>query len=161
MPVNRRLLAVLALVAALAALVVSTPAGATGDATRCTLGAVLKGENEVPATTSKALGAAVVHINGTKLSFAVAIANPARETFTRGHIHVGAAGVNGGVLVTLFESNTQGTTDRKLILQAARLDITEDVAARICGDPAGFYVNVHTGDFPQGAIRGQLMPSAD
>jgi hypothetical protein len=95
-----------------------------------------------------------VHINGTKLRFAVAIANPARETFTRGHIHVGAAGVNGGIVVALFEG---GSNDRKLILQAARLDITEDVATRICGDPAGFYVNYHTTEFPGGAIRGQLI----
>jgi hypothetical protein len=154
MPVNRRLLAVLALVVALAVLAVSTPAGASGEATKCTLGAVLKGENEVPPTTSKALGAAVVHVNGTQLSFAVAIVNPARETFTRGHIHVGAAGVNGGIVVALFEG---GSNDRKLILQAARLDITEDLAARICGDPAGFYVNYHTTEFPGGAIRGQLV----
>ena len=114
MPVNRRLLALLALVVALAALAVSAPAAATGDATRCTLGAVLKGENEVPATTSKALAAAVVHINGTKLSFAVAIANPARETFTRGHIHVGAAGANGGIVVALFEgARTTGSSSSR------------------------------------------------
>ena len=157
MPVNRRLLAMLALVVALAALAASTPAGASGDATKCTAAAVLKAENENPPTTSKAFGAAVVHVNGMKLSFAVAIANPARETFTRGHIHVGAAGVNGGVLVTLFESNTQGTTDRRLILQAARLDITTEIATRICADPASFYVNYHTTDFPGGAVRGQLI----
>jgi hypothetical protein len=153
MRMNRRLLAVLALVAALAALVVSTPAGATGDATKCALGAVLKAGNEVPPSGSNAFGAVAVFVNDTKLSFALAIANPARETFTRGHIHVGAAGVNGPILVTLFE----GSTDRKLILQAARLDITADVAARICADPAGFYVNYHTTDFPGGAIRGQLV----
>ncbi|HXV34620.1 MAG TPA: CHRD domain-containing protein [Gaiellaceae bacterium] len=153
MSVNRRLLAVLALVAALAALVVSTPAGATDETTKCTAGAVLKGENENPPSGSKAVGAILVHVNDTKLSFALAIANPARETFTRGHIHVGAADVNGPVLVTLFE----GSTDRKLILQAARLDITSDIAARICADPGGFYVNYHTTDFPGGAIRGQLV----
>ena len=65
---------------------------------------------------------------------------------------MGAAGANGGIVVTLFE----GSTDRKLIVQAARLDITTDVATRICADPAGFYVNYHTTDFPNGAIRGQL-----
>ena len=70
MPVNRRLLAVLALVLALAVLVVSAPAGATDDPTKCTAAAVLKAANEVPPTASKALGAAVVHVNGTKLSFA-------------------------------------------------------------------------------------------
>jgi CHRD domain len=158
MPVNRRLFAVLALVVALAALVVSTPAGATDEATKCTAYAVLKPGNEVrpPDTTdpveSKALGAALVHIDGTQLSFSVAIANPARETFVAGHIHVGAAGVNGGVLVTLFG----GSNDRKFFFQAARIDITAEQAAQICGDLAGHYVNYHTTQDPMGAVRGQL-----
>ena len=152
MRVNRRLLAVLALVAALAALVVSTPAGATDEATKCTAFAVLKAENEVPPSGSKAIGAALVHVDGSKLAFSVAIANPARESFFAGHIHVGAAGVNGPVQVTLFS----GSTDRRLILQAARLDIDAELAAKICADPAGYYVNYHTTDFPGGAIRGQL-----
>jgi CHRD domain len=152
MRVNRRLLAVLALVAALAMLVVSTPAGASGETTKCTAFAVLKAGNEVPPSGSKAFGAALVHVNDTKLSFSVAIVNPARESFFAGHIHVGAAGVNGPVQVTLFS----GSTDRRLILQAARLDIDAELAAKICADPAGYYVNYHTTDFPGGAIRGQL-----
>ncbi|MGH3038193.1 MAG: CHRD domain-containing protein [Gaiellaceae bacterium] len=152
MAVNRRLLAVLVLVAALALLVVSTPAGATGETTKCTAYAVLKADNEVPPSGSKAFGAALVHVNGTKLSFSVAIVNPARESFFAGHIHVGAAGVNGPVQVLLFS----GSTDRRLIVQAARLDISETLAAAICADPAGYYVNYHTTDFPGGAVRGQL-----
>jgi CHRD domain len=152
MRVNRRLFAVLTLVAALAMLVVSTPAGASGEATKCTAFAVLKAENEVPPSGSKAFGAALVHVNGTNLSFSVAIVNPARESFFAGHIHVGAAGVNGPVQVTLFS----GSTDRGLIFQAARLTIDAELAAKICADPAGYYVNYHTTDFPGGAIRGQL-----
>jgi CHRD domain len=152
MAVNRRLLAVLILVAALAALVASTPAGASDETTKCTAATVLKADNEVPPSGSKAFGAALVHINGTKLSFSVAIVNPARESFFAGHIHVGAAGVNGPVQVTLFS----GSTDRRLILQAARLDISATLAAAICANPAGYYVNYHTTDFPGGAVRGQL-----
>jgi hypothetical protein len=152
MRVNRRLLAVLTLVAALAALVVSTPAGATDEATKCTAVTVLKAGNEVPPSGSKAFGAALVHVNGTKVSFSVAIVNPARESFFAGHIHVGAAGVNGPVQVTLFS----GSTDRRLILQAGQRDITETLATAICANPAGYYVNYHTTDFPGGAIRGQL-----
>ena len=76
MPVNRRLLAVLALVVALAVLAVSAPAGASGDPTKCTAVAVLKADNEVPPSGSKAFGAAVVHVNGGKLAFSVAIVNP-------------------------------------------------------------------------------------
>ncbi len=141
MGLNRRFLAVLALVAALAALVATTPAGATDEsATKCTLVTVLKADNEVPPSGSKAFGAALVHVNGSKLSFSVAIVNPARESFFAGHIHSGVAGVNGPVVVTLFS----GSTDRRLIVQAARLDIGSDLAAKICADPAAYYVNYHT-----------------
>ena len=151
----RRLIAVLALVAVLAALVVATPAAATGDtATKCAAYAVLKPGNEVPPTTSRTLGAAAIRINGATLSFAVTIANPRRETFFAGHIHVGAAGVNGPVVVPLFS----GSNDRKLFVQAARIQISEANAAAICGNLAGHYVNYHTTQFPGGAIRGQLIP---
>jgi CHRD domain len=150
---NRRLLAILTLVAALAALAFSTPAAASDESTtECTAFAVLKAGNEVPPTTSRASGAAVVHINGTTLSFAVAIFNPARESFIAGHIHVGATGVNGPVVVPLFA----GSASTGLIFQADRLTISEETAAAICRDPAGYYVNYHTTAFPGGAIRGQL-----
>jgi CHRD domain len=154
MSVHRRLVAVLFVVAVLAALAAATPAAATGDsATKCSAYAGLKPGNEVPPSTSKTLGAAAIHINGTTLSFAVTIANPRRETFTAGHIHVGAAGVNGPVVVPLFS----GTNNRKLFIQAARISITEANATAICGNLAGHYVNYHTVDFPGGALRGQLI----
>lgn len=159
MAVNRRLLAVLALVAALAALVAAMPAGAAGDATRCTAYTVLKPGNEVrdPSSSdvveSKAFGAALVHVNGTKLSFSVTIVNPHRETFVAGHIHMAPAGVNGPIVVPLFS----GSNDRKLFFQAARLDVDAETAAAICGDTAAYYVNYHTTQDPQGAVRGQLV----
>jgi CHRD domain len=154
MSVIRRLTAVLFLVAVLAALAVATPAAATQDsATKCAAYAVLKPGNEVPPTASRTLGAAAIHINGTTLSFAVTIANPQRETFFAGHIHIGAAGVNGPVRVALFS----GSNDRKLFFQAARITISETDAVAICGDLAGHYVNYHTTTFPGGALRGQLV----
>jgi hypothetical protein len=153
MSVQRRLIAVLVVLAALAALIVATPAAATGDATKCAAYAVLKPGNEVPPTASRTLGAAAIKINGTTLSFAVTIANPQRESFFAGHIHIGAAGVNGPVRVTLFS----GSTDRRLIFQAAQIQISETDAAAICGGLAGHYVNYHTTQFPGGALRGQLV----
>ncbi len=155
MAVHRRLLAVLILVAALAVLAVSTPAGATGEATtKCAAYTVLKAGNEVPPSASKAFGAAAVHINGTTLSFAVTIVNPAREVFFAGHIHDGDAGANGPVVVTLFGGPD---TDRKFIVQAARMEIDATTAANICADVDGFYINYHTRAIPSGAIRGQLV----
>jgi hypothetical protein len=38
--------------------------------------------------------------------------------------------------------------------------ITTALADEIVANPAGFYVNVHTTAFPNGAIRGQLAPNA-
>ena len=155
MVVHRRLLALLILVAALAVLAVSTPAGATGEpTTKCAAYAVLKAENEVPPSASKAFGAAAVHIDGTTLSFAVTIVNPAREVFFAGHIHDGDVGANGPVVVPLFLGPD---TNRKLIVQAARMEINATTAAGICADVDGFYVNYHTRAIPSGAIRGQLI----
>lgn len=154
----RRLLAVLALVAA-AALLAAAPSAANTTSARCTAFAVLTPGNEVrpPNTTdpveSRARGAAFVRIKGTKLRFKVVIFNPARETFTAGHIHVGARGQNGPVVVPLFA----GSSDRLVFVQSDTLRISADTAAAICGNLAGYYVNYHTTQDPEGAVRGQLI----
>ncbi len=160
MPGKRRLLLAYVLVAALFALVVTAPTGAQSEpATKCVAYTVLKPGNEFrePDTTdpveSRAFGAAVVLVNGTRLSFSVAIVNPARETFVAGHIHEGAAGTNGGIVVELFS----GSANPRLFVQADRVTITDETAAKICGDVAGHYVNYHTTQDPQGAVRGQLV----
>lgn len=67
---------------------------------------------------------------------------------TAAHIHRGAQGVAGPPVVTLeapTDGETQGCTQAP-----------EAVADEIEANPAGFYVNVHTADFPNGAVRGQL-----
>jgi CHRD domain len=154
----RRLLVVLA-VAVAVALLAAAPSAANTTSPRCTSFAVLTPGNEVrpPGTTdpveSQARGAALVHIKGTKLKFTVVIANPARETFTAGHIHVGAAGENGPVVVPLF----QGSSDRRVFVQSDRREIDAGLAAAICRNPSGYYVNYHTTQDPEGAIRGQLV----
>jgi CHRD domain len=147
----RRLLAVLALAVAVA-LLAAVPAGAQASSTRCTAFAVLQPGNEVPPTTSQATGATLVRINGTSVSFATVIGNPAREEFFAGHIHVGAAGVNGDIVVPLFA----GSSNRRLFTQFDTVTTTEAIAAAICANPAGYYVNYHTVAFRGGAIRGQL-----
>lgn len=76
------------------------------------------------------------------------VANVAPITIS--HIHVGAAGANGGVVVDLdldgFESSSEGCNE----------EADADVIQAILDNPAGYYVNVHNADFPGGAIRGQL-----
>ena len=68
------------------------------------------------------------------------------------HIHAAPAGSNGGVHIglTVNTSGGAGTLIDSLVHMP-----TSDVTA-ILNDPEGFYVNIHNGDFPGGALRGQL-----
>lgn len=70
-------------------------------------------------------------------------------TITAAHVHLGAAGTNGPPVFALKradEGGWKGCTDDP-----------EWVQNRIEGNPQAFYVNVHTTEFPNGAIRGQLQ----
>lgn len=67
---------------------------------------------------------------------------------TMAHLHTGAAGTDGGPLATL--EVTGKANDECLALDKDKLQPIVD-------NPAGFYVNIHTADFPKGALRGQLV----
>ena len=67
---------------------------------------------------------------------------------TGAHIHRGAPGVNGQVVFTLKPANEGGIKGC-----SGGAEWTQD---RIENNPSAFYVNVHTAQFPNGAIRGQL-----
>ncbi|WP_369026229.1 CHRD domain-containing protein [Qipengyuania sp. RANM35] len=69
-------------------------------------------------------------------------------TITAAHIHVGAAGSNGPPVFTLNAANEGGWKGCK-----SAVEWTQN---RIEGNPQAFYVNVHTAEYPGGAIRGQL-----
>ncbi|HJP72111.1 MAG TPA: CHRD domain-containing protein [Candidatus Limnocylindria bacterium] len=72
---------------------------------------------------------------------------------TQSHIHTGAEGVSGPVLIPLDVDGFDGTTE------GCTSDVAEADIQSVLDNPAGFYVNLHTADFPAGAIRGQLEGS--
>jgi hypothetical protein len=72
------------------------------------------------------------------------------EPVTQSHIHVGAAGVSGDVVVPLDVDGFEGTSE------GCTMDVDAAVLQAVIDNPAGHYVNLHTADFPPGAIRGQL-----
>ncbi len=65
------------------------------------------------------------------------------------HIHVGSAGVAGGVVVGLAPPTTGSSS-------GCVTDVDPDLIKAIRQDPSGYYVNVHNVAFPGGAVRGQL-----
>lgn len=107
--------------------------------------AILTGAAEVPGPGDvDGSGFAVVTIDGTTLRYTVFAQNIGAATAA--HIHAGVAGVSGGAIVPLNAATlANGSTT-----------ISSEVAGQINANPSGFYVNVHTAEFPDGAVRGQL-----
>lgn len=78
-------------------------------------------------------------------------------TATASHIHRGAAGTNGPVVLPFGNITATGATGCATVGLVAGQTVGGGVlASQIVADPAGFYVNVHTTIYPGGAIRGQL-----
>jgi hypothetical protein len=65
------------------------------------------------------------------------------------HIHVGDAGENGPVVVPLNPPDASGVS-------SGCAQVPRELALAIIQNPENYYVNVHTTDFPNGALRGQL-----
>lgn len=65
---------------------------------------------------------------------------------TGAHVHEGSAGKDGKVLMTVYE--TEGEEECLAPDPAMLADILEK--------PGKYYVNVHTAEFPKGAVRDQL-----
>jgi len=119
---------------------------------------VLNGANECNASGTCNLGdpdgtgTADVFINVGQQRVCWKITTSNLGTITRGHIHRGPVTGAGGIVVGFFEAanvDLEGCTSTTQPVDRALL-------REIIQHPERFYVNVHTADFPAGAIRGQL-----
>jgi hypothetical protein len=136
--------------------------------------AALSAANEVPAVTNAESGgrgnvtitfnvprdSAGAITGGGGVTFAVQLNGfPAGTPAIAAHIHPGAAGATGGVLVgTTISASApvlmgDGTAN---VTVTATPEISQANAQQILANPAGFYFNVHTPLNPGGAVRGQL-----
>jgi hypothetical protein len=131
--------------AALALTVMLAPVAASAETVVLT--ATLSGANEVGGGAPNGNGAFRVEINSETGDFCYTLYAEKTAAPTMAHVHTGAAGVNGGPVITM------DVTGKGSDLCIA---VEPDKLKPILADPAGFYVNIHTADFPGGAVRGQL-----
>jgi len=121
-----------------------------------TYAAELRPSNEVPpAASSTALGSAFVTLDPVNATLAWEVNTSGIAVPLLSHIHRGAAGTNGPVIINFATSaaqipngRTKGTTSIATLSQADQTNLVSS--------PSGFYVNVHSTAFPGGEIRGQL-----
>ena len=125
----------------------------------------LSGQNEVPPVETSATGEAefTVPANGS-MKYRVNITGLSNATAA--HIHSGAEGQNGDIVVDLLNTPTSKDKDTAygMIFRGNFSDSSlkgpmqgktiDDLAAAM--DSGQTYVNVHTAEHPDGEVRGQL-----
>lgn len=119
--------------------------------------AQLRGSHEVSVNGGKRSGdlggrgsfAALIH---GKQKFCFGITVTGINTPTAAHIHRGRRGKNGPIIITLT-APSGGDPGASSGCLDADLNLLADIRKR----PSRYYANVHTANFPGGAIRGQLF----
>jgi hypothetical protein len=123
--------------------------------------ATLNGDAETPAIATVAGGTGEFNINDddTEITYKLDLTNI--EDTTAAHIHVGAFGTSGPIILTLspesFGDSLSDTLDQSNFTPepAQGINTFSDAINAIKGGNA--YVNVHTEKNPNGEIRGQLV----
>lgn len=120
-----------------------TPAGSRS------LDAALTGDAEVPGPgDADGTGTFTARLDPATNELCYTLTVAGIEPATAAHIHTGAAGVAGGPVVTLA-TPSGGSSEDCVTVEA-------DLAEQLLANPAGYYVNAHNADYPDGAVRGQL-----
>jgi len=83
---------------------------------------------------------------------------PSSTSIVAAHIHPGAAGVNGGVIVNTGIVAASPVTQNGGVMSFTSAPVAVPAATMqsIVNNPAGFYFNVHSPTNPGGVARGQL-----
>jgi hypothetical protein len=94
---------------------------------------------------------ALMRIQGDEASFAFTwkgIGTPAS-----GHIHAGAKGVNGDVKINFFSKKLPDGSSS--VIGTTKVSDAQTLAS-LRSNPQQYFFNLHTAEFPNGAIRGQV-----
>jgi CHRD domain-containing protein len=127
-------------------LLLGLAAGATAQTTFTT---TLRGAEEVPGPGDPdASGFATVTVQGTSITYSILVSGVTAPNMA--HIHSGAFGVSGPVVVNFNPTFGSGCTSGTVT------NVDPNLISQILANPSAFYVNVHSPEFPNGAVRGQL-----
>jgi len=127
-----------------------TTATAEGAVTR--LQASMSGAKEAPDPGDpNGTGSARTRVNPAERRVCFVIRMNNIDPSVAAHIHRGRAGQAGDIVVPLFEGRSTAHRRSGCVNGLSR-SLLREIARR----PRRFYVNVHTQNFPAGAIRGQL-----
>lgn len=147
---------------ALAVTAALLPAAVLGQATTSRYEARLSGANEVPPVTTTATGTFTATLDEAAGTLTWTLSVPAITNATAAHIHAGAAGANGGIVLPLFAAPTGAPASTVNVSGTAR---AADLSGSLAGNFAGLvtalkagtlYVNVHTSANGGGEIRAQV-----
>ena len=109
----------------------------------------LAGAAEAPGPgAEKGIGSAKLSFDSEKGQVCYTLTARGTDTPTMAHIHKGAIGTPGPVVVSLTAPTNGRAKDCT--------PVAADVMSAILAMPSDYYVNVHTAAFSKGAMRGQL-----
>ncbi|MDH3650906.1 MAG: CHRD domain-containing protein, partial [Saprospiraceae bacterium] len=125
--------------------------------------AVLSGNHQPLPVLSLASGTINATLNGDTLSVSGEVGNISSgiDTTVSGgvHIHNGLAGRNGGVELVLQPVLSEGLDGAMFEVASNTFILDEEQLTAI--QCRGLYVNVHSVDYRNGEVRGQLLPAAE
>jgi CHRD domain len=119
--------------------------------------AALNGQNEVNAQGERGVGdrngggSFTAIIKGRQLCYGLAVKDI--DDPMAAHIHRGGRNTAGPIVIPLESLPTNGD----VASSAGCTQVSRRLVRQIRRNPNRFYVNVHTADFPDGAVRGQLF----
>jgi hypothetical protein len=109
----------------------------------------LSGAVEVPPGDKTASGTATVKVSDSQVCFDVRWSG---MEATASHIHLAPRGKAGAIVVPFFKADQPLNVTRK----QGCTEVSATLAKALKQSPSAYYVNVHSAQFPKGAIRGQL-----
>lgn len=133
-------------------------AAVTAHAQTAQYQASLTGGSVVPAVTTSATGTFAMTVEGITATYTLDVGSI--QNATAAHIHIGAAGENGGVVAILFSPSDPANS---IAASGTITELVGDLADDIVGFGTALaegrlYVQVHTEANPPGELRGQIVP---